>query len=69
LLEARLPAVIRRVAGSMGWKVKLPEINESAKVHPTVTERFQMEDVTQCTKYGAYRPEALRNHKDFRAHY
>lgn len=55
--------------GWLGWPVKLREVPDSAPVHPTVYERFKLADVTQCAGRGAYRPEGLATHADFRGGY
>ncbi|HEY5128760.1 MAG TPA: DUF2235 domain-containing protein, partial [Bradyrhizobium sp.] len=42
-----------------------------AKIHPTVKERFALETIIDCAgdKVGNYRPEALREHNDFKQFY
>jgi hypothetical protein len=57
------PADSLRVALRVGF------FPEDAPVHPTVTQRFALTVVTQCSRVGAYRPEALRYHDDFKALY
>ncbi|MCP1548422.1 MULTISPECIES: DUF2235 domain-containing protein [Methylorubrum] len=55
--------------GRFGWPVKPRTVPPGAPVHPTVYERFEMAEVTQCAGRGAYRPEALASHEDFKAGY
>jgi len=57
-----------RIAG-MNWPTKVRDVTHDAPVHPTVRARFQLAEVTQCTSVGPYRPEALRNHDDFKQLY
>jgi hypothetical protein len=45
------------------------KIGPKAPVHPTVSERFKLTSVVQCAWYGAYWPEALRHHDDFKSYY
>ncbi len=44
-------------------------IVHDAPVHETVPMRFALAAVTQCSKVGAYRPEALRSHDEFKKFY
>jgi len=55
--------------GWLGWPVKPRAVPDGAPVHPTVYERFKLAEVTQCAGRGAYRPEALASHADFRDGY
>jgi hypothetical protein len=57
-----------RIAG-MNWTVKVRDTTHDAPVHPTVRARFGLAEVTQCAGVGAYRPEALRKHDDFKQLY
>lgn len=68
-LETRTPRWLRRFTWGLGWKVQIREIHAEAGVHPTVNERFLVEQVPQCAGSGAYRPEALRTHQRFRVYY
>jgi uncharacterized protein (DUF2235 family) len=40
-----------------------------ATVHASVSERFKLKEVQQYDFMAPYRPEPLRNHKDFQAYY
>ncbi|GJE75121.1 MULTISPECIES: DUF2235 domain-containing protein [Methylobacteriaceae] len=64
-----LPRWLSRRMGWLGWPVKVREIPEDALVHPSVRERFDLAEVTQCDGKGPYRPLALANHRDFRTAY
>lgn len=68
---AKLPAWswLQRLLASYTWKVELRPISHDAPVHPTVRERFALSTVAQCVKIGAYRPEALRQHNEFKTLY
>jgi hypothetical protein len=65
----RIPPRLHRWTGSLGYQVKLRDIDPRAVVHPTVLERFALEKARQCTGTGPYRPEALRSHESFATYY
>jgi uncharacterized protein (DUF2235 family) len=60
---------LQRLIASNNWKVELRPIAHDAPVHGTVRDRFALASVIQCSKVGAYRPDALRRHDDFKALY
>ena len=53
----------------MNWKVKIRDIKPDAPVHDTVKERFKLPVVVQCASFGAYRPQSLENHVEFKDFY
>jgi len=65
---AKLPqwGWLQRYIGGLNWEMKIRDIAHDAPVHPTVKTRAELSEVTQCAAIGPYRPEALRNHDDFR---
>jgi uncharacterized protein (DUF2235 family) len=54
---------------AMNWETKVRDMTHDAPVDPTVTARFALPGVTQCANVGPYRPEALRNHDNFKHFY
>jgi len=68
---ARLPrwGWLQRYIADMNWEVELRDIRPDAPLHPTVKARFTLPEVTQCARVGAYRPEALCGHDDFKRFY
>jgi uncharacterized protein (DUF2235 family) len=69
LLPSWCPAFVREKILSLNWPVKIREIKHASPVHPTVQERFALNAVLQCSGSGAYRPEALKDHDDFKQLY
>ena len=65
LLDGRIPRWLRRFTIGLGWKSGPRLINKEAIVHPTVEERFRLDEVLQCAGSGAYRPAALKEHVKF----
>ena len=68
---ARLPKwnwLQRRVA-KWNWPIEIRNITHNAPVDPTVRERFDFADIVQCSGIGAYRPESLAHHDDFKRYY
>jgi hypothetical protein len=65
---AKLPrwTWLQRLVAGMNWEAALRPIRTDAPVHPTVDQRFGLEEVTQCAGSGTYRPESLRNHDKFK---
>jgi hypothetical protein len=51
------------------WETTVRVIDPGAIVDPTVTTRAGLTAVVQCASVGPYRPEALRNHNDFKQLY
>lgn len=60
---------LQSLVGTKNWEVEVREINQKAPVHETVRTRFGLPQVTQCARVGAYRPDALANHDDFKQYY
>lgn len=69
VLDGRIPGWLRRFTTGLGWKAAPLPINKQAIVHPTVEERFRLEEVLQCAGPGAYRPAALSEHAKFSRYY
>jgi uncharacterized protein (DUF2235 family) len=69
LLDGRIPRWLRQFTIGLGWKAGPRPINKEAIVHPTVEERFRLEEVLQCAGSGAYRPAALKEHVKFSSYY
>lgn len=57
---------LQRAIATKNWETKVRDIKPDAPVDPTVTTRFALAEVTQCADVGSYRPEALRQHDNFR---
>jgi uncharacterized protein (DUF2235 family) len=55
--------------GRLDWPEAMRKIPNDAKVHDSVKERFGLESVVQCAGHGAYRPESMRQHDEFKALY
>jgi hypothetical protein len=60
---------LQRIVTGKNWEVEIRDITHNAPVHPTVRARFDLAEVAQCTRVGAYRPEALAHHDDFMRYY
>lgn len=56
------------IAGK-NWETKVREMTHDAPVDPTVKTRAGLPKVTQCARVGAYRPDALAHHGDFKGYY
>ena len=69
LLDGRLPGWLRRFTTGLGWNAAARPIPKDAIVHPTVEERFRLDEVSQCAGLGAYRPAALKGHVKFSRFY
>jgi uncharacterized protein (DUF2235 family) len=67
----RLPRILRGLLANANYEIIKRSILPKAKIHPTVKERFALETVVDCAsdKVGNYRPEALRDHDDFKQFY
>jgi T6SS, Phospholipase effector Tle1-like, catalytic domain len=65
----RLPGFLRRLVAGRNWEEQVRKINPKAEVHPTVVERYKLNNVPQCAGSGAYRPRALENHDKFKGYY
>jgi hypothetical protein len=68
---AKLPkwSWLQRLVAGQTWETKVRVIDPEARVDPTVTTRAGLPAVVQCASVGPYRPEALRNHNDFKQLY
>jgi hypothetical protein len=67
----RLPRILRGLLAKANYKIIKRSILPQAKIHPTVKARFFLETTIDCAseKVGNYRPEALRDHNDFKQFY
>jgi hypothetical protein len=68
---ATLPkwAWLQRFIAIQNWETKVRTIDGHAKVHAAVRTRFDLPKVTQCARIGAYRPDALALHEEFKHYY
>ena len=66
LIRQRTPALLRRLTRGLSWKAQLRDPVAAATLHPSVGERFGLESVVRQGGEGPYRPEALREHENFR---
>lgn len=66
---AGLPRPLSRWFRNKGWAVQVRPIDQKAPVHPTVRTRFNLASVPNCTGDGAYRPQALIGHEEFKRYY
>lgn len=71
VLRERLPRILRGLLAHANYEIIKRSILPQAKIHPTVKERFAQETIIDCAseKVGNYRPEALREHNDFKQFY
>lgn len=67
----RLPRIFRGLLANANYEIIKRSILPQAKIHPTVKERFALESIIDCAgdNVGKYRPEALREHNDFKQFY
>jgi uncharacterized protein (DUF2235 family) len=67
----RLPRILRGLLANANYEIIKRSILPTAKIHPTVKERFALETTIDCASdtVGKYRPEALREHYDFKQFY
>ncbi|WP_316200671.1 MULTISPECIES: DUF2235 domain-containing protein [unclassified Bradyrhizobium] len=67
----RLPRLLRGLLANANYEIIKRSILPQAKIHPTVKVRFALETIIDCAgdKVGSYRPEALREHDDFKQFY
>lgn len=68
-LNARMPAWLRTWLGVKGWRVKAREIKAGAELHPSVSRRFELTEVPQCSGRGPYRPSGLNAYPGFAERY
>lgn len=67
----RLPRILRGFLKNANYEIIKRSILPQARIHPTVKERFALKAIIDCAsdKVGDYRPEALREHNDFKHFY
>jgi uncharacterized protein (DUF2235 family) len=67
-IAAKLPAWrwLQRYISSKNWETKIREVTHNAPLDPTVAVRAGLPQVAQCANVGPYRPEALRDHDEFK---
>jgi hypothetical protein len=68
----RIPGWLGFLKGQLtrlNWPEEMRPITHDAPVHPSVRERFKLVSVVQCAGHGPYRPEALRQHDEFKTYY
>lgn len=70
-VERHVWLVFRPLAARLNW-AELPngrQIDEAAEVHPSVRQRFDLPYVLRCSGTGPYRPQPLRNHRDYKQYF
>lgn len=67
----RLSRILQGLLANANYEIIKRSILPQATIHPTVKERFALETIIDCAsdKVGDYRPEALREHNDFKQFY
>jgi len=65
-IRGRTPAWLRWLTRGRTWPVAIRDPKPIATLHPSVAERFALDSVPRQGGEGPYRPEALRNHDDFK---
>lgn len=67
----RLPQIFRGLLANTNYEIIKRSIPPQATVHLTLAERFRLEAVIDCAgdKVGRYRPEALREHDEYKVYY
>jgi uncharacterized protein (DUF2235 family) len=67
----RLPRLLQALFANTNYEIIKRSILPTARIHPTVKERFALKSVIDCASdnLGEYRPEALREHNDFKQYY
>lgn len=67
----KLPKVLRWMLAHANYQIIKRSVLPNAVVHSTVMERFNLDTVIDCAqdKVGSYRPEALRDHNEFKTFY
>jgi len=70
-LRERLPLIFRSLLANANYEIIKRNILDTARIHPSVKDRFALETVIDCASdgIGPYRPEALRKHPDFKQFY
>jgi hypothetical protein len=66
-----MPWIFRWMLANANYEIIKRAIPDIANIHPTVAQRFVLEAVVDCANdtVGNYRPEALREHNDFKQFY
>lgn len=67
----RLPLIFRGLLATANYEIIKRSILPNAKIHSSVKKRYELATVVDCAgdKVGSYRPEALREHNDFKQYY
>lgn len=67
----RLPRGLQWILAHANYQIIKRAVFPNAVVHSSVMERFKLETVIDCAqdRVTLYRPEALRNHNDFKTFY
>ncbi|QOZ33260.1 DUF2235 domain-containing protein [Bradyrhizobium sp. CCBAU 53421] len=68
----KLPGWMKWLRGwlsRLNWEEEFRKIPYDARVHPSVRQRFKLDEVTQCAGRGPYRPESMRHHDEFKIYY
>jgi uncharacterized protein (DUF2235 family) len=70
-IRERMPRIFRGLLANAKIEIIKRSIPHGAKIHPTVKDRFALEKVIDCAAdtVGPYRPEALREHDEFKQFY
>src|SRR4029078_12431474 len=67
----RLPRILLGLLANANYEIITRSILPQARIHPTVKKRFALATIVDCAsdKVGSYRPEALREHNDYKQFY
>lgn len=65
-IRTRSPWWLRTLTGKLNWRVAPRDPKPMATLHESVGIRFALPSVPRQGGEGPYRPEALRNHDDFK---
>lgn len=70
-MRERLPWILRGLLANANYEIIKRSILHNATIHPSVKDRFGLKVVVDCAseKISDYRPEALREHDDFKHFY
>jgi uncharacterized protein (DUF2235 family) len=68
-LDSLKPAFLAWMFRHYNYAENVRTLPAEAVVHPSVSKRFALASVPQAAGSGAYRPEALRQHDEFRVFY
>lgn len=61
--------LLRGLLERLNWPEEMRKIPHDARVHKSVRDRYKLVSVVQCAGHGPYRPEAMRNHDEFKTYY